>query len=384
MMKVTLRWVILLSLLFVCLTCGRKTENASIETRDGVKFIHNEYPLWKDNPEVSLEFVQKIGDLENPDENYLLYRPSDMIRDTHGNIYILEAGNHRIQKFDPEGNYLRTIGRQGQGPGELDNPYSMNLYKNSEIFVCDLGNMRIQVFSTEGELLRSLRMDVGAGKRFTAFRLLDSGEYLTRPAPFMYPNENLEDVHLLSVLNSECSFERGIGTGQIDDFGDFALTVFMSVFLYEKDSRDNIYFVYGFQNRIEKYSPDGTLLFRADRPLDIKPNTRPRNAEKVVLTASAVAVDDKDRVWISTAISTPKTGVDNIPEEAGTQYLELEIFNSGGILLGKIPQPALGDILPFSPLATPAMGNMRIYGDRIYFIDMSKEMCVYEYKIIEH
>ena len=60
----------------------------------------------------------KIGELETEDENIAFHIPSDIVIDEQGNIYILDSGNHRIQKFDPEGNYLASFGRKGQGPGE--------------------------------------------------------------------------------------------------------------------------------------------------------------------------------------------------------------------------------------------------------------------------
>ena len=68
-----------------------------IEYKNGIKIIHNGKPLWGNNPKVVLEFVRKIGELEGDDENYQLYQPQDVIRDSKGNIYVIEVGNNRIQ-----------------------------------------------------------------------------------------------------------------------------------------------------------------------------------------------------------------------------------------------------------------------------------------------
>jgi len=46
-----------------------------IEYEDGVRIIHNDKPIWGDNPKVSLEFVRQIGVFEGPDENYMFYLP---------------------------------------------------------------------------------------------------------------------------------------------------------------------------------------------------------------------------------------------------------------------------------------------------------------------
>jgi len=56
----------------------------------------------------------------------------NLIIDDNRNIYISDGGNRRVQKYDENGKYVRTIGRQGQGPGEYMYP--------SRIFVDDVGN----------------------------------------------------------------------------------------------------------------------------------------------------------------------------------------------------------------------------------------------------
>ncbi|MCP4726933.1 MAG: 6-bladed beta-propeller, partial [bacterium] len=91
----------------------------TFEEIDGVRHIHNLSALWGDEPEVELEFVQKIGVLEGSDDNYLLFKPNDAVVDSRGNIYIAEGGNYRVQKFSEDGKYIRTIGTRGSGPGEF-------------------------------------------------------------------------------------------------------------------------------------------------------------------------------------------------------------------------------------------------------------------------
>ncbi|RMF63310.1 MAG: 6-bladed beta-propeller, partial [Calditrichaeota bacterium] len=73
-----------------------------------------------------------------------------------GNIYVLDGGNCRIQKFDAQGNYSLTIGRKGQGPGEFEQPTHFALTPDERILVYDAQRKRLSVFSTGGEFLRDL------------------------------------------------------------------------------------------------------------------------------------------------------------------------------------------------------------------------------------
>lgn len=53
------------------------------------------------------------------DDNYPFYMPSAVMADSRGRIYVLDGGEARVQVYGADGNYLRTIGQQGSGPGEF-------------------------------------------------------------------------------------------------------------------------------------------------------------------------------------------------------------------------------------------------------------------------
>jgi sugar lactone lactonase YvrE len=76
--------------------------------------------------------------------------------DKAGNIYILDAANSRIQKFGPDGNYLATIGRKGQGPGEFIFPDAIAFDKDGNLVVADSAQTRIHVIIDGGRDVRSI------------------------------------------------------------------------------------------------------------------------------------------------------------------------------------------------------------------------------------
>ena len=46
--------------------------------------------------------------------------PAAVAADIHGNIYVADELNHRIQKFTGNGTFLSKWGSQGSGPGQFN------------------------------------------------------------------------------------------------------------------------------------------------------------------------------------------------------------------------------------------------------------------------
>ena len=132
---------------------GQKTDwKGKIEIEDGVKVIKNPgEPLYG---EIKLELEEDLSIGNEEDKNYLFYRLRDIQVDTDGNIYVLDSGNRRLQVFDKNGKYLRTIGKRGQGPGEFNAPTCFQLDDETEnIFVTDNTRRKIIIFEKEGKYI---------------------------------------------------------------------------------------------------------------------------------------------------------------------------------------------------------------------------------------
>ncbi len=90
------------------------------------------------------------GDATDP--NTAFYQVRGVVASEEGNIFVLDAGNSRVQMFGPDGSYLRTLGGPGQGPGELQTPFGIAI-TGDRIVVNDFGNNRLSSWSLDGEHL---------------------------------------------------------------------------------------------------------------------------------------------------------------------------------------------------------------------------------------
>ena len=64
--------------------------------------------------------------------------------DRHGNVFVADFYNHRVQKFASDGTFLTSFGSRGSGSGEFEYPIAVAVAIDSTVFVADFGNNRIQ------------------------------------------------------------------------------------------------------------------------------------------------------------------------------------------------------------------------------------------------
>jgi len=86
--------------------------------------------------------------------NGQLKYPTAITTNIEGNIIVAEYGNHRIQVFDPDGQYLRKFGTRGSGDGRFYYVHGLAADSEGHIIIADESNNRIQVFNSEGGFLR--------------------------------------------------------------------------------------------------------------------------------------------------------------------------------------------------------------------------------------
>jgi DNA-binding beta-propeller fold protein YncE len=88
--------------------------------------------------------------------------PNGIAIDGEGNVYVSESGNHRVQKFTSEGDWLATRGSRGSGDGEFLSAMVIAADDDNKLYVSDWGNGRVQVFDTDGNFLAELGVEAPA------------------------------------------------------------------------------------------------------------------------------------------------------------------------------------------------------------------------------
>lgn len=154
-MKKHLLFILILGFFFQFTSCQQENTKwkGTIEDKDGVIIVKNpKEPIYGEDI-FSLTEDLSIGRAEGQEE-YMFLGISSIDVDEKENIYVADSVSAHIRVFDRHGQYIRTIGRKGQGPGEMQMPYYVQITSKNELLVQDFGARRLLYYALNGNFLR--------------------------------------------------------------------------------------------------------------------------------------------------------------------------------------------------------------------------------------
>jgi sugar lactone lactonase YvrE len=120
------------------------------------------------------QFIEEFGGYGSGNGD--LINPSALAVDGNGDLWVADSGNDRIEELGPEGEYLDQFGSSGggadgysaywEGHGHFKDPGGIAVDAAGDIYVSDSGNHRIQKFDDEGNFLAVYQIagEVGPGE----------------------------------------------------------------------------------------------------------------------------------------------------------------------------------------------------------------------------
>jgi len=122
----------------------------------GIQIVENfGTPLWPQGPEWKFTEVMRIGALDGPPE-YQFGRIEGIQVLSDGRIVIVDAMAYNVRYFSPDGAHVRTVGRKGEGPGELgDGGHMLLRGPGDTVLVGDGGAGRVHVLAPDGTYLET-------------------------------------------------------------------------------------------------------------------------------------------------------------------------------------------------------------------------------------
>jgi DNA-binding beta-propeller fold protein YncE len=139
---------------------------------------------------------------DGPDE---FNAPSAVVTAPNGDIFVADGHggntNARIVKFAKDGSFIKTWGKKGPGPGEIDIPHAIAMDSRGRLFLGDRQNNRIQIFDQDGNYL-------------------DQWSQFSRPSGVFIDRNDIiyvTDSESESVSKNHDGWKRGIRIGRVSD-----------------------------------------------------------------------------------------------------------------------------------------------------------------------
>ncbi len=335
--RILMNVCLILALAALAAACAREKWRGKIVKEGDVTVVKNPKTPLFESPVLDLAEDLSIGGPKAEGE-HVFGRILTFVVDEEGSIYVLDQKDSHIKAFDGSGRYLRTIGRKGQGPGELFMPMTLSLNRTTgDLAVLQLSR-RISYFKTDGTFLRqqplkdvmALRGQVDSRGNIYVIDLVhgerDSSYVVKKLSP---------DASMISVV------------AQAPAPGTDRLNPFMAIPSFQIDQNDDL--VYGCPETYEVRflaASDGKVFKKIQREYDPVPVTEAEKKERLAAAppGSGIAYDfskfhsayegffmsDLGHLFVRTWEKTDDGKVVN------------DIFDPDGRFLGRIPLESYG------------------------------------------
>ena len=132
---------------------------AQVDTIGGVVVVRNGTGRWRESERWRVVEEFRVGGSawgENPDEELSYSSYASVTLGPNGRIFVIEFNADRVTVFSAEGEFMRSFGRLGEGPGEFRNPTAMAWDGTGRLWVADFDG-RYHVFDATGAYRKTVR-----------------------------------------------------------------------------------------------------------------------------------------------------------------------------------------------------------------------------------
>lgn len=232
-------------------------EAQKTKTVDGVKYIlnGNKPNAIKGVPtRISFKEELTVGGGDDPETSFA--EVGFFIVAENGNIYASDVKDRKIKVYDAQGNFVRIIGKEGQGPGELGMPSMLQLSPDNKIMIEDATNRKLSFFTLDGEFVREFSTVKSGTLGLTGLVMGPQSQYVGRQIGMEEQKMYFEVKAFDSELNPQYSIAKTLFPIPIPGSGNkMNLMDFIQVYMF--DSKGNLLYGVNKEYEIQFYDAEG-------------------------------------------------------------------------------------------------------------------------------
>lgn len=200
---------------------------------------------------------------------------ADIAIDSEGFLYITDMKNHSVHKFSKQGKFVNKWGKEGTEADKFKTPLGIAADSNNNIYVADSENNRIKKYSAAGELIKTW------GKRGNSDGdLIFPAAVATNQKDEVYVADRIR----IQMFSADGEFISSWGkTGTADGEINKPMGIFIDQhgYVYVSDSNNN---------RVQKFDANGRFIAKWGAP---------GRGEGQMLFPYGIAVDSRGFVYVA-------------------------------------------------------------------------------------
>lgn len=178
---------------------------------------------------------------------------SDFKIDQKGNIYILDSGFKRIDKFNKDGVLIKVFGfGEGRGPGEFIAPHALDIDRLGNIYVVDKILRNITVFDSLNNVIYTQKL------KFMPAQILVSASKIVYSSGFLHSYDG--DIIYKYNFNNPSNYFVKSFCKRLTSSNSLTIEMSGNSGRLFKDNNNNVYFSFSYPYEIRKYNPDGVIV----------------------------------------------------------------------------------------------------------------------------
>ena len=310
---------------------GQKADwKGTMEKENGIIVVKNpKKPIYSENV-FSLAEELSIGKAERGEE-YIFSQIRSIAVDEKERIYVLDTKEAHVKVFDKNGDYIKTMGRKGQGPGEMSLPFSICITSQNEIVVQDLNNRRIMFYSLDGSFINSL----STAKIIIVGFNIDSRGNIIGIISISGPDKRVIE---LQKFDSELNYLYSYGSFSLPSRSS-TFNPFMPEFHWAVSKEDNVICGYPEKYEFKLFNSEGNLIRKVVKdykPIKITqgeieeskkrlPGPMKLDIPQYYSAYQDLTIDEENRIFVQTW--------ERLENEEGYYY---DVFDSDGKFIAKV------------------------------------------------